>query len=104
MKTQPHALLDTFVLAFIKGFYVYAISRRLAGLLINFKESDWSCHKSLILYKRAEVLKTRVQNFIALNSKQFIARALKEPGHSLKNLMQFGPTQINCILSPSRQI
>ena len=25
-----------------KSFYIYVISRRLAGLLINFKESDWS--------------------------------------------------------------
>ena len=25
-----------------KGFYIYVISRRLAGPLINFKESDWS--------------------------------------------------------------
>ena len=32
---------------------VYLISRRLAGFLINFKESDWS-----------RVLKTRVQDFI----------------------------------------
>ena len=65
MKTQPQAPLDKFVCAFIKGFYVYAISRRLAGLLINFEDTDWSRHKSLIrLQTRAEVLKIRMQDFI----------------------------------------
>ena len=60
MKTQPQAPLDKFMGTFgygvgvprslrtrhihlwgrFRGFYIYVISRRLAGLLINFKESD----------------------------------------------------------------
>ena len=73
MKTQPHAVLDTYVLAFIKGFYVYAISRRLAGLLINFKESDCGL---VINHTRAEVLKTRVQDFIALKEPRALIEEL----------------------------
>ena len=49
MKTQPQAPLDKFVLGVLESFYIYmyVISRRLAELLINFKESDWSpCQSS----------------------------------------------------------
>ena len=53
---------------------VYMISRRLAGLLINFKESDWP-----------GVLKTRVQNFV-----------FKGPRRTGCNL---GQHKIKCILS-----
>ena len=54
-----------------RGFYIYVITRRLAGLLINFKETDWSRVPKLyrhVFFKGP-------------------------PGHLLKNRIQFGPAQ-----------
>ena len=74
MKTQPQAQLDKVVVRF-KSFYIYVISRHLAGLLLSTSKKA-TC---------AEVLKTRVQDFIVFKS--------PPPRHSLKNRMKFWPAQ-----------
>ena len=71
MTTQPQAPLDKFVCGRFRGFYTYVISRRLAGLLINFKEG-------------CRISKDTCARFNCFQ---------RAPGHSLKNRMQFGPAQ-----------
>ena len=73
-RTQPQAWLDKFVLAFIEGFYVYVISRRLARLLIKTT--------GLVINNSC---------FTMVSARFYCFQ--RAPGHSLKSRMQFGPAQ-----------